>query len=1275
MFAKKLVKSAAVAVVTVAVSVPLFASLLPANDVLAWDPDHTRIDFIVGNFSYQYNNPKEHSAGVTLLGGNGNVYEKTKLTIPATVTYGGETLAVTTIGKEAFKDNKDINTVVIEEGVSSIGKHAFDGCKQITDVTFPTTIEYFYEAAFKNCELLTSIDLSGCRTITPGGLHKHYAEKDINAVFSGCKRLTSVKLPTYEYFRTIPADWFKDCTSLKTITIPSNVGEIDCSCFMNDTKLETVKLTAGLGCIDDKAFSGCNSITTFTFPSTLKWIGSEAFDKCTALEKVNIPAGTDLSQVDAAAFRNTNIRTITFPESCSLKTISDQIFANCSQLTKVTINAPQVENFGANSFYNCPVLNTVTIPSGLKGVGENCFAYCPKLTDISLPDTVENIGHGAFRGCTSFTKFVVPPMVSQIGNNTFDGCKNLKSVAISVAASTIGDYAFNDCSSLSGNITLSESLGSIGKGTFKGCSKITGINIPSNVDYIGDQAFSGCASLKSINIPANVSRIYPSTFEGCTSLATVSISADANITDIDALAFSECTSLKSITLPSSLQTIGAKAFYKCSKLTRLDIPAGVTAINESLCEGCTALASVTLGSNTDILFAKAFKDCASLSSITIPSGVTVIPSECFAGSGLNSVNIPSTVTTIENKAFFNCQKLCSDNGVLKLPSNLKALGENSFTNCSNIKDVTIPSGVTSIPQNCFTNCTKLSKLNLNKVNTIGRGAFRGCSALGDVDFSNVRNFADEAFASCAIENVILPEGLSSIPRGCFSGNSAMVYAKIPSTVKTIGASAFAGGSLKAIEIPDSVTSVANDAFNNNKDLNKIKVENGQVTILQYLGSNQTVEVPDVIYGMNVTKIADQAFRDTKVRQVHVPATVKSIGSRAFQDCTLLLTVRIPESTTVADDAFYGCQTTYRIKDVDDRSVAITKFYGESKSVNIPKTLEGKTVVSIGDSAFENNNFVDDVFVPASVTSIGSKAFKGCGRADVSYPDSAKVGSQAFDGCESSKSYKGNAGPTDKPTPTTKNGNSNSTNDIRKFVDRIYTNVLNRQPEEKGAQYWTDELYAFRKSGAEVAQGFIFSEEFINRGTNNNQFVEILYRTFFDREPDNDGMNYWVGLLTSGTSRQDVANGFIFSQEWADTCAKYGIRSGAPGVTAKVNINPTAATVAFVERMYTTAMKREYDQSGRDYWAKELANFRITGEQVGASFFLSDEMNGYNLTNDEYINRLYKTFMDRDADQGGKDYWMSFLGEGHSRQEAVFGFTRSPEFQQKCVDARILPFQA
>ena len=261
-----------------------------------------------------------------------------------------------------------------------------------------------------------------------------------------------------------------------------------------------------------------------------------------------------------------------------------------------------------------------------------------------------------------------------------------------------------------------------------------------------------------------------------------------------------------------------------------------------------------------------------------------------------------------------------------------------------------------------------------------------------------------------------------------------------------------------------------------------------------------------------------------------------------------------------------------------------------------------------------------------------------------------------------------AEPTKKPVP-----NNDSTRQIKSFVERIYVYVLDREPEEGGSNFWTAQLYNFDNSGAEVAQGFIFSEEFVNRNTSNEEFVTILYKTFFGRDPEEEGMNFWLGQLSSGAmSRTDVANGFIFSQEWADTCAKYGIRSG--GTTAPtINIEPTKLTRKFVERMYTTAMNRNYDEAGRDYWAGELANFRVSGEQVGASFFLSDEMNGFGLDDGEYINRLYLTFMDRAADDAGKSYWAGFLSEGHTRAEVVYGFTRSPEFVQKCIDARILPF--
>lgn len=245
--------------------------------------------------------------------------------------------------------------------------------------------------------------------------------------------------------------------------------------------------------------------------------------------------------------------------------------------------------------------------------------------------------------------------------------------------------------------------------------------------------------------------------------------------------------------------------------------------------------------------------------------------------------------------------------------------------------------------------------------------------------------------------------------------------------------------------------------------------------------------------------------------------------------------------------------------------------------------------------------------------------------------------------------------------------------IKGFIERIYTYVLNRESEEEGVNFWYSELYNFNRTGAEVAQGFIFSPEFENRNTTNEEFIEILYKTFFGRESDVTGMTYWLSLLESGTSRMDVANGFIFSQEWADTCASYGIRSGCDSVAATVAIKPTDATNAFVERMYTTAMKRASDKSGKEYWASELSNFRTTGENVGAAFFLSEEMTNFKLSDKEYLDRLYSTFMDREADSDGAAYWLDQLANGATRAQVVYGFTRSPEFVEKCVAARILPY--
>lgn len=245
--------------------------------------------------------------------------------------------------------------------------------------------------------------------------------------------------------------------------------------------------------------------------------------------------------------------------------------------------------------------------------------------------------------------------------------------------------------------------------------------------------------------------------------------------------------------------------------------------------------------------------------------------------------------------------------------------------------------------------------------------------------------------------------------------------------------------------------------------------------------------------------------------------------------------------------------------------------------------------------------------------------------------------------------------------------------MRDFVGRLYSCVLDRQPEIDGTLYWMNQLYSFRQSGAEVAEGFIFSEEFKARNTNDTEFLTILYKTFFNREPDDEGMKFWKSKMFWYTTREEVAQGFIYSQEWADTCAEYGIRSGGD-IKPTIELKPTELTNAFVERMYTTALKRDFDAEGRDYWAVKLANFDETGESVGVSFFLSKEMRNSKLSDEEFINRLYLTFMDREADEEGIDYWKSFLKKkGNTRSDVVYGFTRSPEFEAKCIEARILPY--
>lgn len=112
--------------------------------------------------------------------------------------------------------------------------------------------------------------------------------------------------------------------------------------------------------------------------------------------------------------------------------------------------------------------------------------------------------------------------------------------------------------------------------------------------------------------------------------------------------------------------------------------------------------------------------------------------------------------------------------------------------------------------------------------------------------------------------------------------------------------------------------------------------------------------------------------------------------------------------------------------------------------------------------------------------------------------------------------------------------------INNFVENLYLVALNRTYDTTGRTYWIDKLMNKGYSGSQIVLGFLNSPEFLSKNLSNEEYVTVLYRIYLDRAPDAAGFDSWVAMLENGTSRNDVANGFAGSTEWAAFCARYAV---------------------------------------------------------------------------------------------------------------------------------------
>lgn len=234
--------------------------------------------------------------------GSGNFQYSGVINIPDEVSYGGQTLPVTSIGDGTFYNNDDLTSVTIPNSVTTIGYSAFYSCDGLTSVNIPNSVTTIGENAFAFCVSLPSVNIP-------------------NSVIS------------------IGKSAFKNCSSLTTLTIPNSVSIIEESTFQHCDGLTSLTISNGVTKIGRYAFGSCYNLTSIIIPNSVYSIGYSAFSVCEGLTSVTLPS--------------------------SLAQIGDEVFYRCNNLTYVTSKMVHPCPIAENCFrYGIFHLGTLYVPEG-----------------------------------------------------------------------------------------------------------------------------------------------------------------------------------------------------------------------------------------------------------------------------------------------------------------------------------------------------------------------------------------------------------------------------------------------------------------------------------------------------------------------------------------------------------------------------------------------------------------------------------------------------------------------------------------------------------------------------------------------------------------------------------------------------------------------------------------------------------------------------------------------------------------------------------------------
>ncbi|MBQ9531405.1 MAG: leucine-rich repeat protein [Eubacterium sp.] len=836
--------------------------------------------------------------------GNNVSYSFDSATGTLTISGTGPMTNYTWSSHSPFYGNANIETVIINDGVTTIGRYSFEGCSGIVDVSISESVSKIGDDSFYKCRSLKSVVIPDgvtevafdsfqyCESLTTV-IIPDSVKKILGYAFNGCSNLTDIDLP--DSLEEIHQSAF-DHTGLTSITIPDSVKTIRVGAF-GSCKITSVRIPANVTELGENPFSSCKELESIEVDENNKVYDSR--NNCNAIIETstnklvtgckNSEIPNDVSTIGKKAFFYCiGLLSVSLPDS--IKTIEDSAFEWCANLAVVSLSE-NLEVIGEKAFCFCKLSNVLCIPETVTSIGSEAFSYCSRITEIVIPnyyceiyDSARTIPENAV-----IKSYCVDSSAEKYANKysrTFEslGHKSLDLISVTNPTCTEQGYSTYNCSSCGQTFydnyteTIPHSWDAGVVTTESTCSQ----------EGVKTYTCTECSAMKTEAIPVDSSNhnytaavIDPSCTERGYTKHTCSLCGNTYNSDYtETIPHSWDAGV--VTTESTCSQEGVKTYTctECSATKTEAIPVDSNKhsyTSEVIAPSCTeqgyTIYTCSFCGNT---YVDDYVDATGHDYLP-----TVTSATCLAGG----------YTT------YTCSK-CGDSYV----DNETAAGDHSWNDGEILKAATY-SETGSVKYTCSV-CGETKTEDINYITgTCGEDVHYSFEiATGTLTLSGSGPMASYEYSKSpfyenhSIKHLVIEEGVTSVCLYAFTGCKKMESAVIPASLTRVSYCAFSWcTSLTSITVNEE-----NPVYDSRNNCNAIirTADNLLIT-----GCKTTV-IPDT-----VTAINECAFYGcNEMKHITIPNSVTRLGELSFYRCEALEKITIPNSVTRIDGgAFLGCK--------------------------------------------------------------------------------------------------------------------------------------------------------------------------------------------------------------------------------------------------------------------------------------------------------------------------------------------------------------------------------